>query len=284
MYTTSISKELGLKEIYHLMISGISPRPIAFVGTKSGDGIDNLAPFSYFNGFGSNPPIIGFSPANSGRTGKKKDTLLNIEETKEFTVSIVNSSMVEQMSLSSCDYERSIDEFIKSGFLKKKSQIIDCSSVDGSPFIMECKLNNIIELGGKPGSGNLILGEVLCFHIKNNILDENNNISPYLLNPISRLGYNYYSEVKKGLFEVIKPRHNGIGFDNLPNIIKKSKIFSGNELAKLAGVDSIPSLSKNTTLDEMSLPKLYDFIKLSLSDMNIDDAWQAALRIIMRNE
>ncbi len=109
MYTTSISNELELKEIYHLMISGISPRPIAFVGSKSSSGIDNLAPFSYFNGFGSNPPIIGFSPANSGRTGEKKDTLVNIERTKEFTVSIVNYLMGEQMSLTSCDYDSIID-------------------------------------------------------------------------------------------------------------------------------------------------------------------------------
>ena len=172
-----MSKELELREIYHLMISGISPRPIAFVGSKSRAGVDNLAPFSYFNGFGSNPPIIGFSPANSGRTGEKKDTLLNIEETKEFTVSIVNSSMVEQMSLTSCDYDSAIYEFTKGGFKKKNSLTVDCYSVDSSPFIMECKLRNIIDLGGKPGSGNLILGEVLCFHVSNDVLDDKNNIT-----------------------------------------------------------------------------------------------------------
>ena len=284
MYTTSISNELELKEIYHLMISGISPRPIAFVGSKSSSGIDNLAPFSYFNGFGSNPPIIGFSPANSGRTGEKKDTLVNIERTKEFTVSIVNSLMVEQMSLTSCDYESIIDEFIKGGFKKKKSHTVDCSSVDKSPFIMECKLKNIIELGGKPGSGNLILGEVICFHVRNDILDKKNKIDPYLLDPVSRLGDNFYSTAKEGLFEVLKPKDNGIGFDNLPDEIKNSKLLSGNELAKLAGVKSLPTISKNKKLDKMSLSELYDFIIESLLKMKVDEAWQAALRITMKNE
>ena len=123
MYKSLKTKDLNLKESYNLMISGISPRPIAFVSTQDKDGSVNLAPFSYFNAFGSNPPIIGFSPANSGRTGKRKDTLLNVIETKEFSVSIVDYEMVEQVSLSSCEYEPNIDEFIKSGFKKKKSDL-----------------------------------------------------------------------------------------------------------------------------------------------------------------
>ena len=126
------------KETYQLMISGVSPRPIAFVATQDNDGNDNLAPFSYFNAFGSNPPIVGFSPANSGRTGNQKDTLINIRNTNEFSISMVNYNMVEQVSLSSCEYNSNIDEFVKSGFKKKKSSLISPPSVDKSNFIMEC--------------------------------------------------------------------------------------------------------------------------------------------------
>jgi len=262
------------------MISGISPRPIAFVASQNRNGEDNLAPFSYFNAFGSNPPIIGFSPANSGRTGKKKDTLLNIIATKEFSVSIVDYEMVEQVSLSSCEYDSDVDEFIKSGFKKKESNLIKPPSVQSSPFIMECKLYNIIELGMKPGSGNLVLGEILNFHVRESILD-NDKINPIKLDAVSRLGHNYYSRSRDGLFEVFKPRHNGIGFDLLPTKVKESSDFNGSELAKLAGVKVIPSLdTKYEYLDKLAQDELLSLIKKSLLDMKIDLSWQAVLRYI----
>lgn len=281
MYKTIEIKDVKLKEIYNLMISGISPRPIAFVASKDSNGNDNLAPFSYFNAFGSNPPIIGFSPANSGRTGKQKDTLLNIKETKEFTVSIVDYNMVEQTSLSSCEYDRSIDEFVKGGFLKKESSLISPPGVSDSPFIMECKLYNILELGGKPGSGNLILGEIVCFHLRENILNNNNEIDPYKLDPIARLGYNFYSRSSKGLFEVFKPKHNGVGFDELPLMIRESEKLNGNQLAKLAGVKNIPLKSNNFShFDKLPKDQLYQLVYDLLDENNIDDAWQAIIRII----
>tara|TARA_B100000676_G_C18070611_1_gene844049 strand:+ start:182 stop:1027 length:846 start_codon:yes stop_codon:yes gene_type:complete len=280
MYKSIKTKDIKLKDCYHLMISGISPRPIAFVSSQSKDGKDNLAPFSYFNAFGSNPPIIGFSPANSGRTGKKKDTLLNIIDTKEFAVSIVDYHMVEQVSLSSCEYDSDIDEFVKSGFEKKESNLIKPPSVENSPFIMECKLYNIIELGGKPGSGNLILGEIINFHVKESILDDG-KINPMKLDAISRLGYNYYSRSRDGLFEIFKPKHNGIGFDLLPDEIKESSDFNGSELAKLAGVENIPSINNEYEyLDKLVKDELLSLIKKSLLDMKIDLSWQAILRYI----
>ena len=280
MYKSIKTKDIKLKDCYHLMISGISPRPIAFVSSQSKDGKDNLAPFSYFNAFGSNPPIIGFSPANSGRTGDKKDTLLNIIDTKEFAVSIVDYHMVEQVSLSSCEYDSDIDEFVKSGFEKKESNLIKPPSVENSPFIMECKLYNIIELGGKPGSGNLILGEIINFHVKESILDDG-KINPMKLDAISRLGYNYYSRSRDGLFEIFKPKHNGIGFDLLPDEIKESSDFNGSELAKLAGVENIPSINNEYEyLDKLVKDELLSLIKKSLLDMKIDLSWQAILRYI----
>ena len=284
MYKTIKTKNIELKEIYNLMISGISPRPIAFVSSADIDGNDNLAPFSYFNAFGSNPPILAFSPANSGRTGKQKDTLINIKATKEFSVSIIDHKMVEQVSLSSCEYDKLIDEYIKSGFEKEKSNIVNTPFVSGTPFAMECKLYDIIELGGKPGSGNLILGEIICFHVREDILDKDKRINPYDLDPIARLGYNYYSRAKDGLFEVFKPKHNGVGFDALPLIIKESKHLNGNELAKLAGVKEIPvKLNKNLKLDTLSNDEIFLIIKQLLKDNHIDEAWQAALKISEEN-
>ena len=284
MYKIIKTKDIQLKEIYNLMISGISPRPIAFVSSLDSKGSNNLAPFSYFNAFGSSPPVIAFSPVNSGRTGKQKDTLLNIKETKEFSVSIIDYDMVEQASLSSCEYEKNIDEFIKSGFLKKESSLISPPSVLNSPFIMECKLYDIIELGENPGSGNLILGEIVCFHIRENILNNNNEIDPYKLDSIARLGYDYYSRSKDGLFEVFKPRYNGIGFDQLPTSIKESERLTGNQLAKLAGIDVMPSKLDNfSNLDKLSSDDLYIIVNDSLKENNIDEAWQAVIRIIEKD-
>jgi len=283
MYKTIETNNIELKEIYHLMISGISPRPIAFVGSQDLDGNHNLAPFSYFNAFGSNPPIIGFSPANSGRTGEQKDTLINIKETKEFSVSIVNYDMIEQVSLSSCAYDSKIDEFIKSGLSKKESSIIKPPSVNNSPFIMECELYNILELGGKPGSGNLILGKIVCFHISLEIIDNEGKINPSKLDPISRLGYNFYSRASEGLFEIHKPHHNGIGFDQLPDIIKESSQLTGNELAKLAGVEQIPPINTDYAyLDKLEEDELVKIIRESLSNMDIKLSWQAVLNLVNR--
>ena len=222
MYNSSDSKSNDLQTNFHLLISGIVPRPIAFVGTKDNNGNDNLAPFSFFNGFGANPPIVGFSPALSGKTGKPKDTLLNIKENPEFSISIVNYDIVEQTSLASSEYSRSIDEFTKSGLEKFQCAEISVSAVKGSPFIMECKLYDIIELGGKPGSGNLILGEVVKFHVRSDIYTDN-KIDPLKIDAVSRLGYSWYSRSNKGLFEIKKPKVNGIGFDSLPEYILNSK-------------------------------------------------------------
>ena len=172
-------KDLDVKSVYHLLISGISPRPIALVGSIDLENNANLAPFSFFNAFGANPPIVGFSPALSGRTGLPKDTLLNIRQIKEFTISIVNSSMVEQISLASCEFDRSVDEFEKTGLTKFKSKTVSPYAVSESNFIMECKLYDILELGNKPASGNLILGEVLKFHINESILDSTDKVDPY---------------------------------------------------------------------------------------------------------
>ena len=274
-------KNLDIKSNYQLMISGISPRPIAFVTSVSKDGIYNLAPYSFFNGFGANPPIVGFSPALSGRTGLPKDTLLNIKDTNEFTISIVNSSMVGQVSLSSCEYEKKIDEYLKTGLSKEKSMIVKTPYVKESPFVMECKLFDIIDLGGKPASGNLILGEVVMFHVSENILDDNNQINPYALDAISRLGGAWYSKSKEGLFEYKKPRNNGIGFDLLPQKLINRKKISSNDLSKLASIGETPEIIADlySKYQGHSLSDLEEIFINYIKENKFKEAWTIALII-----
>jgi len=268
-------KDLDIRSNYHLMISGIVPRPIAFVSSVSNNDEVNLAPYSFFNGFGANPPIIGFSPALSGKTGKPKDTLLNIQETKEFTISIASSSMVGQVSLSSCEYERSIDEFKKTGLTKEKSTIVKPPFVGESSFVMECKLHDIIYLGNKPASGNLILGEIVMFHVSEKVLDKKGAVDPVLLDAISRMGGSWYSKSKTGLFEFKKPRHNGLGFDAIPQNILNSNVITANELSQLSSVDKRPEISdkiykqhKNDSLIDLEL-----LCKKFINEKLFDYAW-----------
>mgnify|MGYP001319307992 CR=1 FL=1 len=275
--------EISIKDTYQLLISGIAPRPIALVSSIDLNGVLNLAPFSFFNGFGANPPIVGFSPALSGKTGLPKDTLLNIEDTKEFTISIVTSEIVEQVSLSSCSYDRQVDEFVKSGLNKYDSKLIAPPGVKDSPFFMECKLHKIIDLGGKPASGNLILGEVVMFHVNESIIDSSDKIDPVKIDQVGRSGGPFYVKTKNSLFSINKPNAKGIGFDMLPKEVLKSEL-SGNNLAKLAGVSTIPKLvdfdvSKYNNIKDCIL----DVEKL-LSKNEVNDAWQIILNWLSENE
>ena len=268
-------KSNNIKENYHLLISGVSPRPIALVGSKDINNNYNLAPFSFFNAFGANPPIVGFSPALSGRTGLPKDTLLNIKSTEEFTVSIVTSSLVHQTSLASCEFDKDIDEFKKSGLNKNPSEVIATPGVKESPFIMECKLIDIIELGSKPGSGNLILGEVVFFHIDKNLFNNDGSIDPFKIDHIGRGGGSWYTEVKKSLFSISKPKGIGIGFDAIPVKFLKSNL-TGNQLAKLASINKIPDFSEITIPNEFN--DILDHISKMLDDDQIEKAWQLILK------
>ena len=278
MKKTFNPKELDIKTNYHLMISGIVPRPIAFVSSISKKGEINLAPYSFFNGFGANPPIVGFSPALSGRTGLPKDTLLNIKETKEFTISIANSKMVGQVSLSSCEYTRGIDEFNKTGLSKESSLIVKPPFIKESSFSMECKLYDIITLGNKPASGNLILGEIVMFHISEDILNENNQVDPMLLDAISRMGGSWYSKSNKGLFEFKKPKHNGIGFDKIPSKILKSHNITANQLAQLASIENEPQILTNIydLYKDKNLSELELIFKKFISENELEKAWTIA--------
>lgn len=226
--------------VHRLLLSGVAPRPIALVSTLDAEGRNNLSPFSFFNAFGANPPVIVVSPAYRGADGTPKHSFLNIAATREFTVSAVSYDMVEQISLASSDYDRGVDEFVKAGFTKLPSRIIAPPGVAESPFVMECRLLQHVDTGGKPGSGNLLIAEVVMFHVRDSAF-EGDRIDPDRLDLVARMGYNWYCRASgPALFELAKPKHAGIGFDALPRHVRESTVLTGNDLARLAGIERRP--------------------------------------------
>jgi flavin reductase (DIM6/NTAB) family NADH-FMN oxidoreductase RutF len=230
-----------LKEVHNLLLSGVSPRPIALVSTISEDGIDNVAPFSFFNAFGANPPYIAFSPAFSGKDGSAKDTLRNLEKIPECVVHAVPFNLVEQVSLASTAYSSDLSEFVKAGFDKLDSEVVRPKRVKNSPFHMECLVEQIIPLGGRNGSGNLVLCRVVRFHISEAVL-EDEKMMPDALDLVGRNGFNYYTRASgSALFKVDKPTGYGMGIDQLPRGIRESTILSGNDLGKLGSLQELPT-------------------------------------------
>ncbi|PJA99046.1 MAG: flavin reductase [Ignavibacteriales bacterium CG_4_9_14_3_um_filter_30_11] len=238
-------KNISVPELHKLLLGGVAPRPIALVSTLSKDGIPNLSPFSFFNAFGANPPIIAFSPARRGKDASLKDTYNNLTDTKECVVQSVTYSMVEQISLASSEFSSNVDEFIKSGLTPIKSNLVKPFRVKESPFQMECKLLEMKNYGEKGGSANLAVCEVIKLHIKKEVMKDG-NIEPNLIDLVSRMSANYYCRANgESIFVVEKPGSNvGVGFDNIPEFIKKSDIFSANDLAKFAGISSIPTIEE----------------------------------------
>lgn len=253
-------KELKVPEVHRLLIGGIGPRPIALVSTLSESGIPNLSPFSFFNCFGANPPIVAFSPARRGRDGTFKDTYKNLIATQECTIQAVTYSMVGQISVASTEYPENVDEFIKSGLTPIKSDIVKPFRVKESPFQMECKLNQMINLGEGNASGNLAICEVLKFHVDESIMT-NGIIDPHKIDLIARMGGQWYCRAfGDALFEWEQPTINlGVGYDSLPSSMKNSEIFSANDLGKFATITSIPNHSS-----------INEFFKLLLSEDSVN--------------
>jgi flavin reductase (DIM6/NTAB) family NADH-FMN oxidoreductase RutF len=185
--------EIPFQKSHKLMIGSILPRPIAFVSTQSRDGKNNVAPFSYFNGVCSKPPTIMFAPARRGWDGEKKDTLINIRDTEEFVVNIVSESFAEKMVMCATDFDSDVDEFKISGLTTADSQKIKPSRVKEAKISFECKLNQIVEIGdGSAGSGFLVIGTIVLFHIDDDIYD-NGRILLDQLEPLGRLAGNWYT-------------------------------------------------------------------------------------------
>lgn len=235
-------KNISQAKLQSYLQGAVAPRPIAFASTMSKSGKPNLSPFSFFNVFSSNPPILVFSPARRVRDNTIKHTLINCEATREVVINIVNFDMVQQMSLSSTEYPEGVNEFVKSGLTQIPSDIIKPYRVAQSPVQFECKVNEIIALGNEGGAGNLIICEVLKIHINETVLDEKGEINPEKIDLVARMGANWYSRAKMGLFEVEKPLQTfAIGVDSIPDFIKRSPVFDGNDLGKLGSINCLPT-------------------------------------------
>lgn len=238
-------KEISTPQLHGYLLGAVAPRPICFASTVDAEGNVNLSPYSFFNVFSANPPIMIFSPARRVRDNTTKHTLENVLETKEVVINIVSHAMVQQMSLSSTEYDKGINEFTKAGFTEIPSEKVKPPRVAEAPVQFECKVKDVIALGSEGGAGNLVIAEVVQLHVDESILDADGKIDPVKIDTVSRLGGNWYSRAKAGLFEVEKPlRTLGIGVDALPEAIRLSRVLTGNDLGKLGNLEKLPSESE----------------------------------------
>jgi len=285
-------KDLTPVQTQAYLQGAVGPRPIAFASTMDLNGVPNLSPFSFFNLFSSNPPVLIFSPARRVRNNTVKHTLLNCEATKEVVINIANYDMVQQLSLSSTEYGDGIDEFIKSGFTKLPSDKIKPFRVAESPVQLECKVNEIIALGSEGGAGNLIICEVIKIHISEAVLNEKGTIDQHKIDLIARMGGDWYTRANMGMFEVAKPLTTlGIGVDAIPENAIKSGIFAGNDLGILGNVEVLPAeeevkafLEEHTDIKDLknnSNELIYKKAKAFLSNGDVTSAWKTLLASTM---
>lgn len=287
-------KDLKPAERQYYLQHLVAPRPIGFVSTIDKEGKVNLSPFSFFNMFSSNPPILVFSPARRVRDNTTKHTLENIKEVPEAVINIVTYDMVQQVSLASCEFPKGVNEFVKSGFTEEAATLVRPAMVRESKAKMECRVLEVKSLGEDKGAGNLVICEVLRIHIADELLDENKKIDQRKLQLVARLGGDWYSVTNEGsLFQVEKPNTQlGIGFDSLPASIRNSSILTGNQLGQLANVHELPVV--NAAFDDAHLKQIVQYYSLNPEDMEkethryaaklldqglVQDAWQVLLSV-----
>jgi flavin reductase (DIM6/NTAB) family NADH-FMN oxidoreductase RutF len=236
-------KSISTAKLHAYLLGAVAPRPIAFASTMDDAGNPNLSPFSFFNVFSSNPPTLIFSPARRVRDNTIKHTLENALLTKEVVINVVNYDIVQQMSLSSVEYPKGVNEFIKSGLTPIASEKVKPYRVKESPVQFECVVKEVIALGQEGGAGNLIICEIVQMHISENILDENGKIDPHKIDLVARMGNDYYCRASgSAVFEVAKPNTKlAVGYDAIPAFIRDSKILSANNLGQLGNIELIPS-------------------------------------------
>ncbi len=281
--------QISTAQLQNYLQSAIAPRPIAFASTIDEKGRPNLAPFSFFNVFSANPPILIFSPAKKVRDNSNKHTLLNAIATKEVVINVVNFEIVQQMSLASSEYAQGVNEFEKAGLTSIPSDIVKPFRVAESPIQFECSVNQVISLGENGGAGNLVICEVLKIHIHENVLDANGNIDQNKVDLVARMGGNFYSRANRGLFEIAKPITNlGIGVDKIPEFIKESGVFDGNDLGKLANIENLPTIeeiaifvNKNfeikSVLSTADEEKIQRKAKALIAAEQVEQAWKLLL-------
>ncbi len=282
-------KDLSTGKLHGYLLSAVAPRPIAFASTVDVDGNPNLSPFSFFNVFSANPPILIFSPARRVRDNSVKHTLDNVEATKEVVINVVNYDLVHQASLSSTEYGKDVNEFVKAGLTMLKSDLVKPFRVAESPIQMECRVNDIIKLGTEGGAGNLVICEVVKIHIAEEVLDENQIIIQEKLDLVARAGGNYYNRAKNGFFEIPKPLQTlGIGIDAMPEEIKNSMIFTGNDLGMLGNVEALPTEKaiadfvknvgeRHADIKEMTHREKHKMAQNYLSYGDVESAWKLLL-------
>lgn len=267
-------KEIPIPKLHGYLLGAVGPRPICFASTIDENGVPNLAPFSFFNVFSANPPIAVFSPARSGRTNTTKDTYNNVKKIPEVVINIVNYDIVQQMSLASSPYDSGVNEFEKSGLTPIASELVKPFRVKESPVQMECKVNQVIELGTEGGAGNLVVCEVVKIHIDEAILDENGIIDQQKIDLVARMGGNWYCRAHgEALFEIAKPITTcGIGVDQIPSFIKEANFFTGNELGQLGNIEQLPEPDKNVKSDN-KFEDARAFLKIG----DVVSAWKVLL-------
>ena len=253
-------KELSIPEVHRLILGGVAPRPIALVSTISNEGINNLSPFSFFNAFGANPPVVAFSPSRRGRDATLKDTYNNLVDVRECVIHAVTQSMVEQVSLASAEFTPDVDEFMKSGLTPMDSDLVKPKRVKESPFQMECKLLEMKSFGESGASANIAICEVIKFHVAEDLFT-NGIINPIKIDLVARMSGDFYSRAASGVFVVEKPiGKKCIGYDQVPMHIRQSDIYSANDLGKFGNSESIPDESQvKNFIIELRDEKLEDY-------------------------
>ncbi|MCU4174949.1 flavin reductase family protein [Carboxylicivirga sp. N1Y90] len=241
-----IPSELPVAKLFSYLTSCVAPRPIAFASTVDKDGQPNLSPFSFFNVFGANPPIVVFSPSRKGRDNTTKHTFDNVKEVPEVVINMVNYSMVNQVSLASNEFAKGVNEFEKAGFTSVGSDLVKPLRVKESPAQFECKVLNVIETGSEGGAGNLVVCEVLKIHIDESILDSDGNVDPQKADWVARMGKDFYCRASgDAVFEVEKPGAIvAMGWDKLPDYFRTSEVLTGNDLGLLANLPGMPNLDE----------------------------------------
>lgn len=286
--------ELNTMEKQQWLQSAIAPRPICFASTIDAAGNQNLAPFSFFNIFSSNPPVVIFSPSRRGRDNTLKHSLENVLEVPEVVINMVDFDMVQQMSLASCEFPKGVDEFVKAGFTKTPASLVKPAMVAEAKIQLECKVLEVKSLGEQAGAGQLVIAEVLCMHVADAVIGSNGKIDQHLLHLVARLGGDWYCKVEPGnMFQVNKPNTQlGIGIDSLPEGIRKSTILTGNHLGLLGNVHDLPEV--NPAFEDERLKSIIQYYSVNPHEMekelhhyaaellnsnHVDAAWQVLLAL-----
>ncbi len=288
--------EVETKDLHQFILGAVAPRPIAFVSTIDDDGIPNIAPYSFFNAFSSNPPVLVFSSNRRVADNTTKDTLHNVELNQELVVNVVNYEIVHQMALASISYPSDIDEFAKSGLTPIPADLVKPFRIKESPAHFECKVSEIITLGNHGGAGHLIICNVLRMHVCESVIDDKNRINPHKMDLVGRMGRSHYVRAQgEAVFDlyqsVMKP---ALGFDSLPKHILNSNVLSGSDIAKMAGLYKFPDVNELADLmknnhdlksvfssaessDNILIDNLHRLVKNTIDDGRIEEAFQIAM-------